>query len=187
MYPTPRERLQLVGLGATRSKRAVASANRRACASDVLPHAWLRLIPCIEYPSESLLATLPPVTTSIVAAQLLRSVIPADVRMQEHFAVLLLDAKNRALGIDLLFAGGVDGAQIDRKLVFQAAILLAATGLILAHNHPSGNSAPSPEDLSLTHAIVKGGETVGVRVFDHIILGEANSHFSMLDAGLMRT
>jgi DNA repair protein RadC len=98
--------------------------------------------------------------------------------------VMLLDAKNRVLGIDMVGAGGVDSAVVDLRLVFQAAIMLAVSAIIIAHNHPSGESTPSPEDIGITERIVKASKILNIRVLDHVVLGR-DAYFSFLDAGLL--
>lgn len=178
-YPQSQEHLYLNGLGASRASRK--APGRRVCASDVLPTAWLRVQPCMEYPDDGL---GPVITGSGDAAGLFRSTVPVDARSQEHFLVMLLDAKNRVLGIDMVGAGGVDSAVVDLRLTFQAAVMVTALGIIVAHNHPSGVAEPSPEDIAITQRIVTAGKTLNIRVLDHIVLGR-DAHFSFLDAGLL--
>lgn len=180
-YPQSQEHLYLGSLGATR--RRSRAGVRRICASDVLPTAWLMVVPCMEYSAEDWLA-LPPIATSKDAALRFRETVPVDSRRQEQFMIMLLDAKNRVLGIDVPSKGGVDSAVLDMRLVFQAAILVAASAIILGHNHPSGEPTPSPEDIAMTQRIVQAGNTLSVRVLDHIVLGQA-SYASFADFGLM--
>lgn len=180
MYRTQEEQLYLTGLGqASRSKRG----GRRACANDRLPNAYLRVVPCIEYPETANDPIL--IQSSQTAAAVFRATVPVDARQQELFLVMLLDARNQVLGIDVVAAGGVDAAAIDNRLVFQSACMLGATGLILGHNHPSGSTQPSQADLVLTQRLVQGAGLLGMAVLDHIVLGRNDSYFSMLDAGML--
>jgi DNA repair protein RadC len=80
--------------------------------------------------------------------------------------------------------GTVNACFIHPREVYRAAITESATGLILIHNHPSGELNPSDEDLSLTKRVMEAGAIVGIRVLDHIIVGPGG-HFSFLDAGLL--
>ena len=178
-YPQSTEHLYLNGLGASRASRK--APGRRVCASDVLPTAWLRVQPCMEYTEEG---QGPVITGSADAAATFRSTIPVDARGQEYFLVMLLDAKNRVTGIDMVGAGGVDSAVVDLRLVFQAAIMVLASAIIIAHNHPSGEATPSPEDIEITDRIVKASKILNIRVLDHVVLGR-DANFSFLDAGML--
>lgn len=182
-YPQRQEQITVAGLGGvgggTRKR-----GRRKVCASDRHEYAWLRMDPCMELPDADELARLEPVTNSASAVKYLRGAIAFEARAQEHFVVLLLDTKNVPLGLDLVGSGGTTSMSVDPRLALQGAVLISAVGIILAHNHPSGEPSPSRDDESLTKRMIKAGELVGVTVLDHIVLG-LNTHFSFRDAGLM--
>jgi len=101
---------------------------------------------------------------------------------QEVFCVLLLDAKHRRLREVRVSAGSLTASIVHPREVFAPAVREAAAAVILVHNHPSGDPAPSAEDVTITRRLRDAGEIVGVRVLDHVIVG-AQAHFSFVDAG----
>jgi len=105
-------------------------------------------------------------------------------REQEHFAVLLLNARNRIMGEPVeLYRGSVNTAQVRVGEVFRDAIRLNASGLIACHNHPSGDPSPSLEDVAITKAIIEAGKLLGIEVMDHIVLGH-HRFVSLKERGL---
>jgi len=104
---------------------------------------------------------------------------------REAFFVVLLDGKNRASGINLVSLGSLTAALVHPREVFKAAIAGSAAALVLVHNHPSGDPSPSPEDRAITERLVQVGELVGIKVLDHIVLGEAGTFRSFADEGLL--
>ncbi len=105
-------------------------------------------------------------------------------REVEHFCCALLDTRNRLIRDVVVSTGTVNACFIHPREVFRAAIAESACAVILVHNHPSGDSKPSDEDISLTRRVKEAGTVVGIRVLDHVIVGPG-SHFSFLDAGLL--
>ena len=103
---------------------------------------------------------------------------------REHFIVLLMDARNTVRGIHIASIGSLNAAIVHPREVFKSAILANSAGVILCHTHPSGDTAPSSEDLALTSKLVKAGELLGIAVFDHIILGD-NCFLSLKERGLI--
>ncbi len=104
------------------------------------------------------------------AALLLRE--EALVLNQEHLWVLSLDVRNQLLGRPHpVSVGTVNGTLVHPREVFRKPVALAATSVILVHNHPSGDVTPSMEDLRSTREMVAAGRTLGIRVHDHLILG----------------
>jgi DNA repair protein RadC len=101
---------------------------------------------------------------------------------QEVFYVLLLDAKHRRLREVLVSLGSLTASIVHPREVFAPAVREAAAAVILVHNHPSGDPAPSAEDVSTTRRLREAGEIVGVRVLDHVVVG-AQAYFSFADAG----
>ncbi|ERL03340.1 RadC family protein [Mitsuokella sp. oral taxon 131] len=104
---------------------------------------------------------------------------------REHFAVLLLDAKHRILGMRNISIGSLTASVVHPREVFQAALRGSAAALILVHNHPSGDPTPSHEDAATTERLVKAGKVMGIPVLDHIVLGRQD-FFSMKEHGMMR-
>lgn len=104
----------------------------------------------------------------------------------EVFEVAYLDSGYRLLrdGVDTLEEGTVDRAAVYPRRVIEAALRRRAYGIVLAHNHSNGVAAPSDHDKALTRAIVLAGDTVGVRVIDHLIVA-ATATFSFKKAGLL--
>jgi DNA repair protein RadC len=104
---------------------------------------------------------------------------------QEHLRVILLDTRNRVLGIDSVYHGSVNTAQIKVGEIFKTAVRRNAPCLIVVHNHPSGDPTPSPDDIAVTRAIVQAGKLLDVDVLDHIVIGNGpNRWVSLKERGL---
>lgn len=103
---------------------------------------------------------------------------------QEHLRVLLLDSRNRLLDIVEVYKGSVNSAQVRIGELFQAAIRRNAPAILVAHNHPSGDPTPSPEDIAITRAIVQAGKLLGIDVLDHLIIGQGR-WVSLKERGLV--
>lgn len=103
---------------------------------------------------------------------------------QEHFVAVTLDAGCRVTGHTTVSVGTLTSAQAHARDVFRTAVIKNAHSVILAHNHPSGDPAPSREDLELTPLLADAGKILGIRVTDHIIVGDGR-YFSFTDAGLI--
>ncbi|MEM1118835.1 MAG: JAB domain-containing protein [Bacteroidota bacterium] len=88
----------------------------------------------------------------------------------EEFNLLLLNRANRVLAFYNVSKGGQAGTVVDAKVVFAAALKLKATGIILAHNHPSGNLHPSMQDIAVTKKLVEGGKLLDITILDHLIV-----------------
>jgi DNA repair protein RadC len=106
-----------------------------------------------------------------------------DLR-KEVFKVLLLNRANRLLKEVTVSEGTLDASIVHPRDVFREALLEPAAGVILIHNHPSGNPAPSEEDLRITKQLVEAGRLLGIKVYDHIILA-GGSYRSLADDGLI--
>jgi DNA repair protein RadC len=114
------------------------------------------------------------------AAALLRPLFEGLDR--EQFAVLLLDAKHRPIGMNVVALGSLTATIVHPREVFRAAVALPAAAVILAHNHPSGDPAPSAEDGDITKRLRAAGDILGIPVLDHVVLGDG-CHFSFCDSG----
>ncbi|MFT4203615.1 MAG: JAB domain-containing protein [Chitinophagaceae bacterium] len=102
----------------------------------------------------------------------------------EQFKVLLLNTANRVLGIYPMSSGGISGTVVDPRLLFATALTSHASGIILAHNHPSGNLQPSAADRHLTQKIAEGGKLLDIQVLDHLII-TTEGYYSFSDEGLL--
>lgn len=106
-------------------------------------------------------------------------------RPQEHMAAVYLDTRNRLVGWTIAHIGTINRAAVEPRVLLQTGLLLNACGLILAHNHPSGDPSPSAEDLAFTRRMAEAGELVGVRLVDHLILGHADRWLSLKQRGAL--
>ncbi len=102
----------------------------------------------------------------------------------EQFKVMLLNRAQKVLGIFDVSTGGVSGTVADPKIIFAAAIKANASGIIVAHNHPSGNLRASQADIDLTKRLKEGGKVLEVQLLDHVIL-TTEGYFSFADEGLI--
>ncbi len=107
-----------------------------------------------------------------------------DIDYRESFAVLLLSRNNKILGLSWISLGGTAGTVVDAKIIFQLALKTLAHGLILIHNHPSGNLLASDADLRITRKIKDGGKLLDIDVLDHLII-TSEGYLSMADEGYM--
>jgi DNA repair protein RadC len=125
----------------------------------------------------------PKITTSKDAYVLFReNWDDMTINLYEEFKVLLVDNSNRCMGIAKISQGGITSTTVDIRLIFALAMKARANGIILGHNHPSGNTRPSFSDIELTQKIMEAGKVLDVQVLDHLILGE-DKYLSMADRG----
>jgi len=108
----------------------------------------------------------------------------ADIKSaaQECFIVIALNAKNRVIEKHLVSLGTVSSALVHPRECFRPLILSGASSCILAHNHPSGDSTPSAEDIKITRQLISAGEIVGIKILDHVVIGDRA--LSLREAGL---
>ena len=93
---------------------------------------------------------------------------------EERFIVVFLDARHRVTGSQIVSIGSLNASIVHPREVFRVAILHGAAAIILGHNHPSGDPTPSSDDMELTRRLVKSGELLGIKVLDHIIIGDTS-------------
>ena len=137
------------------------------------------------YKSKVKASLRPAITKSADAYAVLKSHWNLEtIDFLEHFKVMLLNRANRVLGIIEISTGGMAGTVADPKVIFAAAIKSAATTIILAHNHPSGNLRPSQADINLTRKLKNGGELLDISVVDHLIIS-SEGYYSFADEGLL--
>ena len=102
---------------------------------------------------------------------------------KEYFIALHLDGKNRILCVDMISVGSLNQSIVHPRETFKNSLLSSASSIILIHNHPSGDTTPSSEDIAITRRLRESGELLGIKGLDHIIIGE--SYMSFVEAGLM--
>jgi len=109
-----------------------------------------------------------------------------DLRLEtkEHFIVLHLDGKNRIVCFDRVSIGSLNQAIVHSREVFKTACLSNAAAVLLVHNHPTGDPTPSQEDIAITRRLKESGEILGIKVLDHIIVGD-NEFLSFVEKGLL--
>jgi DNA repair protein RadC len=103
---------------------------------------------------------------------------------QEHFRVLYLDTRNRLLDSETLYVGSLNATHIRVGEVFRGAIKRNCAAIIVAHNHPSTDPSPSPDDLEVTRQLIAAGDLVGIDVLDHLIVGGHQRFVSLREQGL---
>lgn len=124
------------------------------------------------------------ITSSDDASGLIRSFYGDDIEIFESFFILLINRQNVATGYAKISQGGVAGTVVDPKIIAKYAVDSLASGVILAHNHPSGNHNPSTSDQELTTRIQAGLALLDISVLDHIIL-TSESYYSFHNNGLL--
>lgn len=126
----------------------------------------------------------PKLRSSKDAAEVLRMHLGDTDR--EHFIVMLLDRKNRLIGINTVSIGSLTASIVHPREVMKPAILSNAAAMVLGHNHPSSDPSPSHEDKTLTKRLVEAGKVLGIDVLDHIVIGDGSqSYFSFADEGIL--
>jgi DNA repair protein RadC len=127
-----------------------------------------------------------PVTFEITTPRAVVKAIRASIqdKAKEHFKLLLLNTRNRIIGIAAISTGTANASLVHPREVFKAAISHGAASVVLAHNHPSGNPEPSDDDVSLTRRLVEAGRLLGIEVLDHIIVTHKDS-ISFKEKGLL--
>ncbi|CAN5474665.1 JAB domain-containing protein [soil metagenome] len=134
----------------------------------------------VNYQSKVKFSEMPFISSSKDAEKLLRSMWSDSMEFKEEFYILILNRANRVKGYYKVSEGGTAGTVVDPKIVFSVALKCQASGIILAHNHPSGNSQPSESDRQLTKKIKEGGKLLEIQILDHIII-TAESYYSFAD------
>jgi DNA repair protein RadC len=91
---------------------------------------------------------------------------------REEFLVVPLDGKNKAMGFHVVSIGTLTASLVHPREVFKIVLLANAAAIILVHNHPSGDPTPSAEDLAITQRLKEAGDLLGIRVLDHVVVGD---------------
>lgn len=103
-------------------------------------------------------------------------------KAKEHFKLILLNARNKILGVSTISIGSLNASIVHPREVFKDAIVHSAYSVVLAHNHPSGDPEPSEDDLKMTRKLVESGKILGIEVLDHLIIGK-NAFYSFKEKG----
>ncbi len=127
----------------------------------------------------------PRVTSSEQAFRLFLEYWDDSITHVESMKVMLLNRASKVLGIADLSTGGTNGCILDMKVVFQYAIKANASSIILAHNHPSGNTKPSQADINITNKVSDGANILDIQILDHLILAPEKKYYSMADEGYL--
>ena len=122
------------------------------------------------------------VISSETVCDILRPLI-GDIEKEEFWAIYL-NQSNRIIRKERLSVGGIAGTHVDVRLIMKEAILCNATGMIISHNHPSGNEKPSKEDNRITEQVKKAADTLNIRLIDHIII-TSNTYYSYVENGML--
>lgn len=91
---------------------------------------------------------------------------------QEHFIALFLNTKNQIIHSQTIFIGTLNSSVVHPREIFREAVRRSSASIIVAHNHPSGDPTPSPEDINVTKRLVKAGKIMGIEVLDHLVIGD---------------
>jgi len=105
-------------------------------------------------------------------------------KAKEHFKLILLNPRNKIIGISTISIGTLNASLVHPREVFKDAIMHTAASVVLAHNHPSGDPEPSEDDITITKRLIEAGKILGIEVMDHIIIAK-NGFFSFKEKGLI--
>lgn len=144
--------------------------------TDIITRYRLALVREEDTPYEDVSLTHPKAVAEFLNGQL-------HDRPQEAMCAVYLDTRNRLIAWQIAYLGTLNRAAVEPRALLQMALLTNAAGIILAHNHPSGDPSPSAEDLAFTRRMAEAGEVVGVRLIDHLILGDGSRWVSLRQRG----
>ncbi len=97
---------------------------------------------------------------------------------QEHLRILLLNTRNEVLGLQEIYVGNVNSSVVRAAEVFRPAVQANAPSIIVVHNHPPGDPAPSSQDMDITNELISAGKLQGIELLDHVVLGSGNRFVS---------
>ena len=119
----------------------------------------------------------PIISSSLDAYNVLVNFFPSETLcLQERFVAMYLNRSNRVIGVYPMSVGGITGTVVDVRLLLSVALKTAATGIILAHNHPSGNLKPSEADKEITNKIKSACKLMDIELLDHLIISPVGSY-----------
>ena len=118
-------------------------------------------------------------------AEVAINVLELHEQAEESFYIFTLDTKNKITGIFEVSKGSLNSSIVHPREVFKRALLQNANSIILLHNHPSGDPTPSGEDIDITNRLIEAGDLLGIRVLDHLIVGDQSNYISFKEKTLM--
>lgn len=121
------------------------------------------------------------ITNSKDAASIAKNLVEDADR--EHLVVCCLNSRGEPVSLQVVYIGTTNACYAETKELFKYAILSNAVGIIVFHNHPSGDPSPSADDYLFTKKLTEAGNILGIKVLDHIILGDDDRYFSILSGG----
>lgn len=125
-----------------------------------------------------------PIRSSQDSYEIIKKYFDEDtLSLYETFIIMYLNQNNMVIGVHVHSKGGITSTVVDIRLVLAIALTSACTGIILAHNHPSGALKPSQPDLTLTEKIKAGCKILDIKLLDHLIISPNQTYFSMADSG----
>lgn len=131
-------------------------------------------------------ANHPVVKSSNDAYNYLKQFYPDEtIALQEQFTVAFLNRANKIIGVQVVSKGGLTGTIADPRLIMATALKAAATGIILCHNHPSGNLQASNTDIEITKKIQSACNFLDIKLLDHLIISPIGRYLSFIDEGLL--
>ena len=125
------------------------------------------------------------ITNSKAANSLIREMYQhtsSEVELKEYFFIVLLNRANEVIGYHKLSEGGICATLVDIRIAFATALKSLAVGMLLVHNHPSGNLKPSQQDIKLTKDFCKAGDLLEIKILDHLIIS-VEGYYSFADEG----
>jgi len=137
----------------------------------------------ISYTPKRLSLKRPIITSSNDVYEIFKELFnPKLMNIKEEFFVLFLNKANRIIGSYKVSSGGITGTVVDVRLILSIALKSLSCGLLLAHNHPSGNLKPSQADIDLTYKIKEAAKLMDIRLLDHLIIS-SEGYYSFNDEG----
>lgn len=115
----------------------------------------------------------------------IEKVFKLSIQAEEVMVMLVLDIKNNVIGAFEVSRGSLNSSIVHPREVFKRALLLNGASIIIAHNHPSGDPAPSREDVDITRRLAEGGDILGITVLDHLIIGDNGRYRSFKEMNLI--
>lgn len=125
------------------------------------------------------------VASSNDAAEAFRGMWSQTLEYKESFYALYLNRNNKVLGIHKISEGGFSGTVVDIRIIYQVGLKVNACGIIVAHNHPSGNLIPSEADKTITQKIKEAGKFLEIPLLDHLIISPNEGYMSFADEGYL--
>ncbi len=139
----------------------------------------------VGYKYNSSLQNRPKITDVKMAHDIIMRMMDMDkIGLQEQIVVLYLNQANLVIGSSNAFTGGLTGSVVDIRIIIATALNLMATGVIIAHNHPSSNLKASTQDITLTKKLKTALSYMDINLLDHLIVTPENEYLSMSNEGL---